>query len=362
MDTRPTILPRPRLRRALVATLVASALSLPGGTVAADEVPTTVPGTGDSVALLTDVTLATDGFTDQVVFTFAGEALPESTLRFAEPPFSDIAGQEVAVTGTAFVEVVMSGASGVDLGSACTDLPSVVPGPGEVRVALYWTCASATPGPFPVVAASRVVPDGDATAELTATVEALLAGPTAAEAAAGVSSPFSPGSAGLLTGLTIDADGTAVVDFDPTLVAEVPPGGEGGEAVTADQIVRELGATVVLHDGVDRVELRLGGSCDAFWDWLGLGACQVVDEADAAASLYAQTYLGPVRVPGVGSVTEIVQQSDFEAQLNWVVGLSTTATVEVTTAQDPTRLILEVTPTPPAPPAVPTPAVPRLTG
>ncbi len=357
-----TVPSRHTMRRVLVGSLLVGSLSLSGSHVGADEVPTTVPAAGDAVALLTDVTLATDGFTDRVVFTFADDALPASTLSFGEPPFLDIPGEDISVTGAAFVEVAMSGASGDDLGWRCSEIPAVTPGAGEVLVAVYRTCASPTPGPYPVVPTHRAVPDGEVAAQVTAAVEALLAGPSAAEEAGGVSSPFSSGSAGLLSSLTVGADGTAVLDLDPTIVAEVPSGGEGGEEVTAAQVMRELGATVVLHEGVESAELRLGGSCDAFWDWLGLGECQVLEERDGTAFLHAPTYTGPDRVPGVGSVTEVVQQSDFEAQLNWVMGLSTTATVEVSTAENPTRLILEVTPVPPAPPAVPTPATPRLTG
>lgn len=57
--------------------------------------------------LLSDVTTATDGCTDTVTFTFQPNAapMPGYQVEYADPPFSNSAGQGVTPSGTAFLKV-----------------------------------------------------------------------------------------------------------------------------------------------------------------------------------------------------------------------------------------------------------------
>jgi hypothetical protein len=57
--------------------------------------------------LLSDVTTATDGCTDTITFTFQPNAapMPGYQVEYADPPFSNSAGQAVTPSGTAFLKV-----------------------------------------------------------------------------------------------------------------------------------------------------------------------------------------------------------------------------------------------------------------
>jgi hypothetical protein len=57
--------------------------------------------------LLSDVTTATDGCTDTITFTFQPNAapMPGYQVDYADPPFSNSAGQEVTPAGSAFLKV-----------------------------------------------------------------------------------------------------------------------------------------------------------------------------------------------------------------------------------------------------------------
>lgn len=43
--------------------------------------------------------------------------------------------------------------------------------------------------------------------------------------------------------------------------------------------------------------------------------------ADLSGAEFQETYTGPERVPGEDPITEVVRTGDFEAVLNWVIGL-----------------------------------------
>ena len=56
-----------------------------------------------------------------------------------------------------------------------------------------------------------------------------------------------------------------------------------------------------------------------------------------------QTYQGPYRLKGAaGSVVELTQTGDFEAVLNWAIGVRGRPTFRVTTDSNPNRLIVDV--------------------
>ena len=77
---------------------------------------------------LTNVNVSNAGDFDEVVFTFAGKALPTVDATAKSPPFYNTAGDVVTVPGSSFVNVRMSPASGVDFGLGCaTTVPLQAP-------------------------------------------------------------------------------------------------------------------------------------------------------------------------------------------------------------------------------------------
>lgn len=104
---------------------------------------------------------------------------------------------------------------------------------------------------------------------LKAALGALFAGPLPADGA-GLSSVFSPATAGLLGDVNLTGDGTAVVDLAGTVA-------NASTSTGSRRLLEELDATVFQFSTVQRIEYRLQGSCDAFWDWLQYGACRVVE-------------------------------------------------------------------------------------
>jgi len=104
-------------------------------------------------------------------------------------------------------------------------------------------------------------------AVLRSALQSLLRGPLPADGP-DVSSPFSERTADLLAGVALQSDGTAVVD----LGAEVP---NASTSAASRLLLDELDSTVFQFPTVTRVEYRLRGSCDAFWEWLQLGGCRI---------------------------------------------------------------------------------------
>ena len=113
------------------------------------------------------------------------------------------------------------------------------------------------------------------TPALRAALEALLAGPTAEERAAGIESWFSDVTAGALRDARIDSAGRAVVDFED-LRARIP---NASSSTGSRLLLVELNGTVFQFPEIDSIEYRMEGSCDAFWDWLQYG-CQTVGRSD----------------------------------------------------------------------------------
>ena len=97
-----------------------------------------------------------------------------------------------------------------------------------------------------------------------AAIDALLAGPTLDEQAAGYTSCFSPRTAGMLSSLRIVA-GTGYVDLDPAIVGATDLVCAPEEVVAARA---SLDATMAQFDEVEAVRYSLGGEADAFGDWM----------------------------------------------------------------------------------------------
>jgi spore germination protein GerM len=113
----------------------------------------------------------------------------------------------------------------------------------------------------------RVVPR--TAAVLRASLDALVAGPTAAEGAAGISSWFSVQTAGMVRSVAL-RDGHAVIDFDDLRTVISGASSSAGSA----RLLAELDATVFQFRAVESIEYRLLGDCEAFTEWLQSGGCE----------------------------------------------------------------------------------------
>lgn len=112
---------------------------------------------------------------------------------------------------------------------------------------------------FPV---TRVV---DAESIVRATLEALLAGPTEAERAAGAAGPFSQATAATLLEVEV-TDGQARVTFDDSIREAIPDAATS--SCTADRVVAQLDRTLLALDGITATEYLLdGGPRFDVWLW-----------------------------------------------------------------------------------------------
>lgn len=135
------------------------------------------------------------------------------------------------------------------------------PGPGQMAVLVFFTCAQ-DGDESPPVALSRVVPQSPAV--LRAALDQLLAGPDPAERAAGFSSWFSSATAGLVNTVALEPSGQAIVDFGD--LRPVIPG--ASSSAGSRLLLSQLDATVFQFPSVRSVQYRLNGSCDVFFEWL----------------------------------------------------------------------------------------------
>lgn len=97
-----------------------------------------------------------------------------------------------------------------------------------------------------------------------ATLRALLQGPTPEERAAGINSWFSEATADRLHSVSLQEGGRLVVDFKD--LREVIPNASASTGSTL--LLQELNTTLFQQPGVEVIEYRMDGSCQAFWGWL----------------------------------------------------------------------------------------------
>lgn len=145
--------------------------------------------------------------------------------------------------------------------SSCIPPASPAPGPGEMAIKVFFTCAP-DGDQSPPVGLTRVVPH--AVTVLRTALEQLLMGPNAAEQAAGYVSLFSPATAAMLNTVELEAGGRAVVDF-ADLRAVIP---NASASAAAHALLAQLDATVFQFPTVLSVQYRIDGSCDDFFNWL----------------------------------------------------------------------------------------------
>ncbi|MGH2684340.1 MAG: Gmad2 immunoglobulin-like domain-containing protein [Actinomycetota bacterium] len=198
----------------------------------------------------------------------SGPTTPQGAVIFATYSMDDGTLQEATVVRVRF-DV------GTGEGAACRQ-PSPLSPTGEGRtVAVVFSCGR-VPSDHPdfFVAVPRRLPETQGV--LRAALEQLLAGPTDQEREGGLTSWFSEETADMLLGVTITADGTAVVDLDPALADAIP---NASTSAGSMMLLGQLDGTVFHFANVQAVEYRLGGSCDAFWQWLQ-GDCHVAERPD----------------------------------------------------------------------------------
>lgn len=133
---------------------------------------------------------------------------------------------------------------------------------GEMVVTVFYTCGV----DGPAVPTYRVYPT--TTASLRTALDQLLAGPTSAEQAAGLTSWFSSATAGYLVGVTVSS-GNAVVDLSD-LRAVIP---NASTSAGSHMLLAQLDATVFQFPTVTTVLYRIDGSCQLFGEWLQLDGC-----------------------------------------------------------------------------------------
>lgn len=64
---------------------------------------------------------------------------------------------------------------------------------------------------------------------------------------------------------------------------------------------------------------------------------------DMSAETYREVYTGPKELlPGLVVVRELEQQSDYEATLNWVLGLNRSTCPTITTLSEPHRIVIDL--------------------
>jgi hypothetical protein len=143
-------------------------------------------------------------------------------------------------------------------------------------VTVTFVCAAGDADPeddATFVAVTRRVPRSPAV--LGAAVGAFLGGTSVEEEQEGGVSAFTYHAA---TTATVSlAGGRAVIDFSP----ELPEDATTATTSTGSLLFQgALNRTVLQFATVDEVEYRLGGSCEAFWEWQQVGGCPIVTRAD----------------------------------------------------------------------------------
>lgn len=141
-------------------------------------------------------------------------------------------------------------------GSCTAPLTSV---PVNTRlVQVYFTCNN------DFQAVPRYVAVSDNPQEVAeATLNELVAGPTEAERIAGFSSFFSSDTANVINSVTI-TDGEVVVDVSKG-IRNIPNASTSNGLRT---IVSQLRSTLFQFPNIKVIDIRMDGSCDAFWGWL----------------------------------------------------------------------------------------------
>ncbi|MGY1826001.1 AMIN-like domain-containing (lipo)protein [Blastococcus sp. SYSU DS0541] len=294
---------------------------------------------GGSPVYLTDVRAAGHEEFDRFVLEFEGDDVPSYRVGYVEPPITeDGSGREVQVAGSAFLEVRVSPASGVDLS-------------GEEPRETYTGRDHITAPGGEVI--TEAVETGD--------FESMLAWTIGLEEQV----PF----------------GVAELSDPARLVVDVlhEPGGDGGsggldpigEGGSADVDVEGTGAPVVLtdvrlgaHDGFDRIVFELAGDGEAGYqvgyteDPRSAGSGLPLDvPGDATLGITLSNLLLPPDAPegvepwegrerleiaGTSTLEALIADTLFEGRYSFYAGLDQQRPFAVARLSDPQRIVVDV--------------------
>jgi hypothetical protein len=324
----------PLAARTLVADRSLDPVGDPGtGPVVTDDFPA-----GGATVHLTDVRAAGHGTFDRFVLEFDGDVVPGHRVGYVEPPVTeDGSGRPVQVAGSAFLEVRVTPASGVDLSGGTprytyTGRDHVLaPGgrviaeavrTGDFEAMLAWT-----------VGLEERVPFGVATLSDPARLVVDVLHPREGGAAGGLA-PVGPGG-----------------------TADLADGGTGAPVVLTD--VR-LGA----HDGFDRVVFEFAGDGRPGYrlgytdDPRGQGTGRPVEvPGDAALAITltglllprdappgTRPWAGPdeVRIAGAATLQALVPDALFEGRHSFFAGLDERRPFAVARLAQPERLVVDL--------------------
>jgi len=159
-------------------------------------------------------------------------------------------------------------------GERCLDY-QYLPPPDDLVGVVFFNCGDGeSPNLRPV---DRTFPDREADAPIFSRImdvmEHLVAGPTTAERADGFSSFFSEESAGSLLTASFQ-DGNMIVDFTEDITVDNASTSNGSTF-----FLGELYANAFQFEDVESVEFQINGSCEAFWEFLQAGECNITDRA-----------------------------------------------------------------------------------
>lgn len=239
----------------------------------------------------------------------AGESLPPDVLDEALDEQPSRPRWTATASVVAVVAVVLL-AAGIGIGrmpvlapdatpsalpaAACEDVAA--PSGGEDIVLVYFPCGS-SPDLEPSSGTRSVARDTAVVERLEIALRAVLDGPSPLEQERGMTGIVPMGSGELLSGVELASDGLAQVDFVPALndLTNLSTSAASGA------FLRAVRATALQFDEVTAVELRVGGSCDAFFEHLQ-AACQHF--AKPIEQVSDCVIIPPAELPSGAPVTE----------------------------------------------------------
>jgi spore germination protein GerM len=128
---------------------------------------------------------------------------------------------------------------------------------GKAKFTIYYTCEDKL---YPV---HRFISDTEEIS-LQTVLEELLKGPTAEEQALGLHSWFSDETAGMLNDVTLEEDGTAIIDF-ANFSSIIPNAStSAGKRV----LISELSTAVFKHSNVEHIVFQFNSSTEDYCHWM----------------------------------------------------------------------------------------------
>ena len=188
--------------------------------------------------------------------------------------------------------------------SACNDIEPMGARSTEYRV--FFACASGSG----VASAPRVMGLASVDQVLAASIRDLLDGPTAQEIEAGMTSLVSTGDVDLLTGVELEADGLAVIDFDARL----------GNLALDPRFLDAVEATGLQFDEVTALELRLEGRCADLFAMFGAACNHLAKPVEIAGDC---PIIPPAYLPSGAGITFARQFPGRDRTLSWGGGEDT---------------------------------------